>query len=142
MGAIGFTNRVLSLTQSLQIIFVTQYLKDLTTVNCYPPDCDQVSTADLLYGTIQIDGLLESIVCEKLSKIIRHENEKLVLGIRSPSRLRDVLFMSKRDPLPKCLITNLVYCIQSKDCDSSYVGQTSCFVKTRMSEHTSDIKLE
>lgn len=36
----------------------------------------------------------------------------------------------------------MVYKINCKDCNLGYVGQTSCFLKTRMSGHRSDIKLK
>ena len=41
--------------------------------------------------------------------------------------------------LPQSSQSNVVYKIDCKDCDASYVGQTSKCLKTRISEHRNHI---
>lgn len=46
----------------------------------------------------------------------------------------------QKDVLPNNLKKNVVYKIMCKDCDASYVGQTSRRLKTRVIEHCNDIR--
>jgi len=47
-----------------------------------------------------------------------------------------------KDKLPQWSHTNVVYKIECKDCDASYVGQTSRMLKTRIKEHKEPNQLE
>jgi len=49
------------------------------------------------------------------------------------------LIKSQKDSLPKYANMNVVYKINCKDCDASYVGQTGRQLKTRISEHKNHI---
>jgi len=45
-----------------------------------------------------------------------------------------------KDPLPKKTKKHVVYKINCKDCDASYVGQTGRTLGTRINEHQNDIR--
>lgn len=45
----------------------------------------------------------------------------------------------QKDPLPPPLRSSVVYKIDCRDCDASYVGQTSRLLKTRITEHRNHI---
>jgi len=49
------------------------------------------------------------------------------------------LIKAQKDSLPKFSNMNVVYKINCKDCDASYVGQTGRQLKTRISEHKNHI---
>ena len=46
----------------------------------------------------------------------------------------------QKDTLPNMFRTNVVYKINCRDCDTSYVGQTGKRLKTRIAEHHNHIK--
>lgn len=102
---------------------------DLNTTSKVIPSCFR--------SVIYINGLTE-----QLSKIIRMEDPRMGVGYKNVSSLRDLIFAKGKDRMSRDLRRNLVYKIDCNDCQQCYVGQTSCFLKTRMAGHRSDIKLK
>ena len=47
---------------------------------------------------------------------------------------------TEKDKIKKDELSNVVYQINCKDCDYSYVGQTKRKLKTRLKEHINDLK--
>ena len=45
----------------------------------------------------------------------------------------------QKNVLPQSSQSNVVYKIDCKNCDASYIGQTSRYLKTRISEHKNHI---
>jgi len=60
------------------------------------------------------------------------------MAYRSKNKLNKFIKIQK-DVLPQSSQSNVVYKIDCKDCDGSYVGQTGKCLKTRLSEHRNHI---
>jgi hypothetical protein len=74
----------------------------------------------------------------RLSKQICAQNVKL--GLYNPSTISK-LFTKLKDKNPSSLINNSIYQINCNNCDLQYIGQSSQYLKNRLSQHKSDIKL-
>ena len=61
--------------------------------------------------------------------------ESKMLVIRFPRFIK-----TGKDKIKKDELSNVVYQINCKDCDYSYVGQTKRKLKTRLKEHINDLK--
>lgn len=71
-------------------------------------------------------------------------NERLnKLGLSTifkiPKKL-DLLIKRGKDKLTDCCKTEVVYCIDCKDCEACYIGQTKRHLQTRVKEHYNDIR--
>ncbi|XP_071582148.1 uncharacterized protein [Temnothorax nylanderi] len=64
---------------------------------------------------------------------------KVKLSYFSMNKLNKFIRVHK-DPLPNSSMRNIVYKINCKDCDASYVGQTGRQLQTRVKEHESQIR--
>ena len=77
-------------------------------------------------------------ISEKLKQLFHSvlpENRKIVFHY--PYKIRNIFSKIKdRDPL--LYASNVVYCIDCKDCEGRYVGSTSQWLKNRISLHKSD----
>ena len=60
---------------------------------------------------------------------------------RAPFKL-NLIIKPNKDPLKKESNKNLIYKIDCKNCDKTYVGQTKRLLKTRTEEHEKNIKLK
>jgi len=69
--------------------------------------------------------------------MIKIQNVKLAFF--SLNKLNHGIIKAQKDILPNYLKKNIVYKICCKNCDASYVGQTSIQLKTRIKEHRSNI---
>jgi len=76
------------------------------------------------------------IVSEQIKNMIKLHNVKLAFF--SFNKL-DGIIKAQKDILPNYSRKNVVYKICCKDCDASYVGQTSRKLKTRINEHCNNI---
>lgn len=72
----------------------------------------------------------------KLKTIFRDEN---VLITTFNQKTVKSLYSRLKDPIPKTLKSNVVYQLNCQDCDNVYIGQTSQWMKSRISLHKSDI---
>ncbi|KYM95315.1 hypothetical protein ALC62_14037, partial [Cyphomyrmex costatus] len=76
-------------------------------------------------------------VSEKFKNIIN--NSKINIVYKPTNNLGGIIKTGK-DKLNKFDNTNVVYKINCKDCDMSYVGQTKRRLRTRLKEHRDDLK--
>jgi len=69
------------------------------------------------------------------------DSSKAIIGFRYLNKLSQLIKTHKDidEPLSK---NNVVYKIQCKDCEATYVGQTKRQLKTRLKEHKTNIKLD
>jgi len=69
------------------------------------------------------------------------DSPKALIGFRCLNKLSRFIKVHKDadQPLSK---NNIVYKIQCKDCEATYVGQTKRQLKTRLKEHKNNIKLD
>lgn len=74
---------------------------------------------------------------DKFKRITNDLNVKLAYC--SINKLNKYIKTNK-DPVPKLSNNNVVYKIDCKDCDASYVGQTGRKLSTRVSEHRNHIR--
>jgi len=51
-----------------------------------------------------------------------------------------MLYTSLKDKIPNDSKSEVIYKINCKDCNKSYIGQTKRFIRTRTNEHRNDIK--
>lgn len=115
--AIGFTQRVLALGNVNRVNENTTKIYEILGKNNFPKQViqqivtrcqkdkensemglarNQNTSRPFYRSMVYLKGL-----SEQLSKIIRHENDRLVLGFKSPcDRLRDIVFANKKDPIP------------------------------------------
>lgn len=75
-------------------------------------------------------------VTEQFRNIIKNTNIRL--SFFSLNKLKKFI-RAHKDNIPKKCKNNVVYKLNCSDCDASYVGQTSRMLKTRISEHRSQI---
>lgn len=73
----------------------------------------------------------------KLRNIFKDENVKI--AVRNQKTVRN-LYSRLKDPIPTLLKSNVVYEIECKDCDKKYIGQTSQWLKSRITLHKSDTR--
>jgi len=75
-----------------------------------------------------------------LSQKLKHVTDDLdaKTSYFSLNKLGNII-KGQKDNIPKLLQTNLVYKLACKDCDATYVGQTSRTLKTRISKHRNHI---
>lgn len=72
-----------------------------------------------------------------IAKIISNNCVGVILGYRCPKTLAG-LFTKLKDRVDSMQHTGLIYAIPCSNCDKEYVGLTTRFLKTRVSEHRSD----
>jgi len=75
-------------------------------------------------------------VTEKFKNITK--NLKTTIAFFSLNKLGRII-KAQKDALPKCHNKNVVYKLECKNCDVSYVGQTKRRLNTRVNEHKKDI---
>jgi len=75
-------------------------------------------------------------ISENFRKISRKHNLKLAF---STSNSLSKFIKTGKDPLDHFSCCNVVYQINCRDCEASYVGQTKRPLKTRINEHRKDI---
>ena len=72
-------------------------------------------------------------------KFKRFNKNDIRVSFRSPNKLKKYIKVHK-DTCPHTSKNNVVYKISCKDCDASYVGQTSRKLKSRIAEHRNHIR--
>ncbi|EZA49073.1 hypothetical protein X777_12782 [Ooceraea biroi] len=77
------------------------------------------------------------MISDKLKNVVRDVNVRMAYS--SLNKLQRFVKVHK-DALPVSSNKDVVYRITCKDCDATYVGQTSRQLKTRTSEHISHSK--
>lgn len=103
-----------------------------------PPDTEDTEThtggetETTKYGSLPNIGNLTS----KIKNCFKNEEIKIATyNTKTISRLYSKL----KDPTPKLLRSNVVYKIKCGECENTYVGQTSQWLKNRLALHRSDI---
>ena len=76
-------------------------------------------------------------ISEKFKSITKNQN--IIVSYYSLSKLNQYI-KTHKDPIAHSAHNNVVYKINCKDCDASYVGQTGRQLQTRISEHKNHIK--
>ena len=69
------------------------------------------------------------------------KNTEFITGYRCINKL-DKIIKTQKDKNEQPCTSNVVYKINCKDCNASYVGQTKRQLQTRMKEHINNIKLD
>jgi len=77
---------------------------------------------------------------QTISNQFRHilKNPRIRLSFYSLNKIHHI--KAHKDILPIQSQKNVVYKLSCKDCDATYVGQTSRQLKTRMAEHSNHIR--
>jgi len=75
-------------------------------------------------------------ISEQIKHMIRIQNVRLAFYSRNKL---DGIIRAQKDTLPIDSRKNVVYKIYCRECDASYVGQTSRQLKTRIKEHRNNI---
>ncbi|XP_062550534.1 uncharacterized protein LOC134215335 [Armigeres subalbatus] len=73
----------------------------------------------------------------RITQLIKKNYPDISIIARNDNTIKN-LYTRIKDPLPMDHRHNLIYCLQCKDCDGSYIGMTSNLLKTRLSGHRSD----
>lgn len=157
--AYGVIHRILTLSDEVYRVECIKTIFDVLGLNGFPKSCikkliekydkkvkvlnsgvggtnnNQV-VPDFYRSIVYIKGLTE-----RISGIIRKEKDGIGIGYKSLHTLNNVIFTKTKDKLSDSLKCNLIYKIPCIDCEYCYVGQTGNFLKTRMSGHMSDIRL-
>jgi len=76
---------------------------------------------------------------ENIEKILRQEKSSIRVCPKNLNTLKS-LFSKLKAPIPKDHLSNLIYQIKCKDCNSSYVGQTQNYIKDRINTHRRSIR--
>lgn len=75
----------------------------------------------------------------KIINCFKEENVKIAqYNVKSVKSLYSKL----KDQTPKMVQSNVIYKVECKDCNGKYVGQTTQWLKNRISLHKSDIRKE
>ncbi|XP_044746395.1 uncharacterized protein LOC123307955 [Coccinella septempunctata] len=94
---------------------------------------EQKDTEEKLYASLPNIKELTS----KIKSIFK--DEKVLLTTYNKKTVKS-LYSTLKDPIPTELKSNVVYQLGCRDCRGVYVGQTSQWVKSRISLHRSDIR--
>lgn len=155
--AYGLIHRVLTLSDKEYRVECIKTIFDVLLLNGYPRSCIKKLIAKFDKNSNDVDEsagannkvvptFYRSIVyikglTERISGIIRKEIDNMGIGYKSLNTLDNFVFTKTKDKLSDSLKRNLIYKIPCIDCEYCYVGQTGNFLKTRMSGHMSDIRL-
>ncbi|KMQ83069.1 hypothetical protein RF55_21023 [Lasius niger] len=90
--------------------------------------------------TTKHNGFFNIPYVPRISERFKHvaRDLQIKLSYTGMNKLREFIRVHK-DTLPNELRSNVVYKISCKDCNASYVGQTSRLLKTRIAEHRNHI---
>ena len=91
---------------------------------------------------VPFTGRLSLILGKKLMNIAKQVEPSLhVQPILRPFLKVQSLF-ARKDPIPKSLLSNVVYNISCMDCSASYIGKTNCQITRRFEEHGYSISID
>lgn len=76
---------------------------------------------------------------EKLKKMLNPYD--LTISSKSTKKIGDI-YSRMKYPVPKHEKSKVIYSIDCKQCDTSYVGTTKQKIKNRMTKHKSDVRLK
>lgn len=137
--------RYKNLTILFNIFHNNGYPKNLLTKIIY-----NNITNDVANNTTNItDTILPTQIIYKKLPLINNLTNKLI-GILKNNNIKisryntkciGRFFTSTKSRTPNLFNSNIVYSVPCKDCEMIYVGQTKQWIKTRLSQHRSDIKL-
>ncbi|XP_044755026.1 uncharacterized protein LOC123313980 [Coccinella septempunctata] len=92
-------------------------------------DGDEVTKFGSILNIKNLTGKIKNCFKSENMKIATYNSKKVFS-----------LFTKLKDPTPKQFNSNVIYRINCSDCQATYVGQTSQWLKNRISIHKSDIK--
>lgn len=98
----------------------------------HPPDVGNDSEPPVYVGLPNIHDLTS-----KIKMLFKDENVKIATY---NMKTLSTLYSKLKDPVPQTLQSNVIYKIPCADCEGTYVGQTSQWLKSRITLHRSDIK--
>lgn len=157
--AYGLIHRVLTLSDKEYRVECIKTIFDVLMLNGYPKSCISKLIDKFDKNSNEVDAGVAAVarskvvpdfyrsivyikgLTERISGIIRKEIDNMGIGYKSLNTLDNVVFTKTKDKLSDSLKRNLIYKIPCIDCEYCYVGQTGNFLKTRMSGHMSDIRL-
>lgn len=157
--AYGVIHRILTLSDEVYRVECIKTIFEVLGLNGFPKSCIKKligkydKKANELNSVVEdnnnnqvVPSFYRSIVyvkglTERISGIIRKEKDNIGIGYKSMNTLNNVIFTKTKDKLSDSLKCNLIYKIPCIDCEYCYVGQTGNFLKTRLSGHMSDVRL-
>ena len=79
-------------------------------------------------------------ITNSINNLLKTNETDIVICPKKFCTLKKEIFTKLKAPTPKETKSNLIYQIQCKGCDSSYIGQTKTYLKNRLSKHISTIR--